>query len=283
MEITAEAVKNLRERTGAGMMDCKKALVEANGDVDEAVKVLRTKGLAAAAKKAHRSASDGMVAVVGDSRRMAVLELNCETESVAQNPIFRGFAEALATQALSGGVTDVEALRSQPFAEEPEYTVDQAISLKVAAFGENIVLKRLALLEADGDGRLGSYVHMGGKIGVCVQVTAAVSEDALHDVALHIAASDPRFVSRAAVPATVVESEREIARQQSRAEGKPEQIIERIVNGRVEKYFADMVLLEQPFAKDPSTTVGKYLQSVGGAGATVVAFVRFRLGEDIGD
>jgi elongation factor Ts len=283
MEITAEAVKRLRERTGAGMMDCKKALVEADGDVDEAVKVLRTKGLAAAAKKAHRSASDGMVAVVGDSRRMAVLELNCETESVAQNPVFRGFAEALATQALSGGVTDVEALRSQPFAEEPEYTVDQAISLKVAAFGENIVLKRLALLEADGDGRLGSYVHMGGKIGVCVQVSAAVSEDALHDVALHIAASDPRFVSRAAVPATVVESEREIARQQSRAEGKPEQIIERIVNGRVEKYFADMVLLEQPFAKDPSTTVGKYLQSVGGAGATVVAFVRFRLGEDIGD
>ncbi len=283
MEITAEAVKKLRERTGAGMMDCKKALVEADGEVDEAVKVLRTKGLAAAAKKAHRTASDGMVAVVGDSRRMALLELNCETEPVAQNPAFRGFAEALATQALSGGVTDVEALRSQAFAEEPEYTVDQAISLKVASFGENIVLKRLALLAAEGDNRLGSYVHMGGKIGVCVEVTAAVSEDALHDVALHIAAADPRFVSRAAVPATVVESEREIARQQSRTEGKPEQIIERIVNGRVEKYFADMVLLEQPFAKDPSMTVGKYLQSVGGAGATVVGFVRFRLGEDIGD
>jgi len=283
MEITAEAVKKLRERTGAGMMDCKKALVEAGGDLDEAVKVLRTKGLAAAAKKAHRTASDGMVTVSGDSRRMVILELNCETESVAQNPLFRSFAEALAAQALAGGIGSVEALRAQACAGEPGYSVDQAISLKVASFGENIVLKRLALLEAEGDNRLGSYVHMGGKIGVCVQVSAAVSDEALHDVALHIAASDPRYVSRLAVPAQVVESEREIALQQSRAEGKPEQIIERIVNGRVEKYFADTVLLEQPFAKDPSVTVGKHLQAVGGAGATVVGFVRFRLGEDSGE
>ena len=283
MQITAEAVKRLRERTGAGMMDCKKALVEAEGDLEGAVKVLRTKGLAAAGKKAHRTASDGMVAVTGDSRQMVVLELNCETEPVAQNPVFRGFAEALASQALSAGIGEAEELRSQKFAEDPEHTVEQAISLKVASFGENIVLKRLALVEADGDDRLGSYVHMGGKIGVCVKVTAAVSEDALHDVALHIAASDPRFVSRASVPAQVIESEREIARQQSRTEGKPEHIIERIVNGRVEKFFADTVLLEQPFAKDPSMTVGKYLQSAGGDGATVLGFVRFRLGDDVGD
>jgi elongation factor Ts len=283
MEITAEAVKRLRERTGAGMMDCKKALVETNGDAEEAVKFLRTKGLAAATRKAHRTASDGMVLVAGDERRMVVLELNCESEPVASNPTFRTFAQALAQQALSAGVGSAEALRALPFAEEPEYTVEQAISLKIAAFGENMVLKRLQLVEARSGNRLASYIHMGGKIGVCVEGTAAVSDSALHDVALHIAATDPRFASRDLVPAGVLESEREIARTQTLAQGKPENIVERIVQGRVEKFFAETVLLEQPFAKDPSMTVGKYLQSTGGDGATVVGFVRFRLGEEIGD
>jgi elongation factor Ts len=282
MEITAEAVKRLRERTGAGMMDCKKALVETNGDPDEAIRFLRTKGLAAATQKAHRTASDGVVLVAGDERRMVVLELNCESEPVASNPVFRAFAQALAQQALSAGVGNAETLRAQPFVEEPEYTVEQAISLKVAAFGENMVLKRLALVEARSGNRLASYIHMGGKIGVCVEATAAVPDGALHDVALHVAATDPRFASRDLVPASLVESERDIARTQTLAQGKPEAMVERIVQGRLEKFFAETVLLEQPFAKDPSTTVGKYLHTVGGDGATVAGFVRFRLGEEIG-
>ncbi len=284
MEITAKAVQTLRERTGAGMMDCKRALVEAEGDMDAAVKILRTRGLAAAAKKAHRTANDGLVVVVGDERRMVVLELNCETEPVAQNPDFRAFAQALAEQALANGVTSAEAMRELPFAPEPEYTVEQTVSLKVAAFGENIVLKRLALVEAAGTNRLGSYIHMGGKvkIGVCVEATAQVPDEALHDVALHVAAADPRYVARDAVPPAVVEGERDIARKQMEGQNKPANIIDKIVQGRVEKFFAEVVLLEQPFAKDPSQTVGQHLRAAGGDGATVVSFVRFRLGEELG-
>jgi elongation factor Ts len=283
MEISAEAVKKLRDQTGAGMMDCKKALVEASGDMDAAIKVLRTKGLAAAAKKAHRTASDGMVVVVGDERRMAVLELNCETEPVAQNPTFRGFGRALAEQALATGVSSSEGLRAQVFAAEPQYTVEQALSLKVAAFGENMVLKRVAVVKAEAGHRLASYVHMGGKIGVCVEATTQVGDEALHDVALHVAAADPRFVSRDRVPQALVDAEREIARKQMEGQKKPDHIVDKIVGGRVEKFFADTVLLEQPFAKDPSQSVGQYLRQTGGDGATVTRFVRFRLGEESSD
>lgn len=279
MAITAQAVKELRERTGAGMMDCKRALTETGGDMDEAIKFLRTKGLAAAAKKAHRAASDGVVVVVGDERTMVMLELNCETDFVARNPEFVGFAEALARQALSSKVTSAEQLKAQPFAGDPEHTVEEAVSQRVATIGENIVLNRLERIAAADGNTLNSYIHGGGKIGVIVEGTGGVSAEALHDVALHVAASEPRFVNRGEVTEALLASEREIALKQAIEQGKPEEIAKKIVTGKMEKFFVQEVLLEQPFAKDPDKSVARYLEESAGKGGTVVRFVRFRLGE----
>jgi elongation factor Ts len=282
MSISATDVKQLRERTGAGMMDCKQALTEAGGDIDQAIKVLRTKGLAAAAKKAHRAASEGSVVIAGDASCMVVLELNCETDFVARNPRFQEFAAALVNQALQAGAATPEALAQQRFAPEPELTVEQAISQLVATIGENIVVSRLARIEAGAGSKLASYIHGGGKIGVAVEGTSQVPDQALHDVALHVAASEPRFVSRGEVTADVLQTEREIALKQVIAQGKPEQIAQKIVVGKMEKFFEHAVLLEQPFAKDPSRSVAQYLSGAGGDGATVLRFVRFRLGEVAG-
>jgi elongation factor Ts len=279
MAITAQSVKELRDRTGAGMMDCKKALTETGGDMDEAIKFLRTKGLAAAAKKAHRAASDGVVVVVGDQRSMVILELNCETDFVARNPEFVGFAEALARQALSSGVATADELKGKAFADDPEHTVEEAISQRVATIGENVVLSRLVRIEAEGDNTLNSYIHGGGKIGVVVEGSGGVPAEALHDVALHVAASEPRFVNREEVTEELLASEREIALKQAMEQGKPEEIAKRIVSGKMEKFFVQEVLLEQAFAKDPERSVARYLEDVAGKGGTVVRFVRFRLGE----
>ncbi len=279
MAITAQAVKELRDRTGAGMMDCKKALTEAGGDLDEAIKVLRTKGLAAAAKKAHRSASEGVVVVVGTVDAMVVLELNCETDFVARNPEFVSFAEALADQALASGAANAAALVAQPFAEDPGHTVEEMISQKVATIGENIVLSRLVRVVAAEGHRLNSYVHGGGKIGVVVEGAGGATDEALHDVALHVAATDPRFVSRDEVTEDVLATEREIALKQAMESGKPEEIARRIVDGKMNKFFEQEVLLEQAFAKDPSKSVKQYLEETAGGDATVVRLVRIKLGE----
>ncbi len=285
MSISAKAVKELRDRTGAGMMDCKKALVDTDGDLDEAIKVLRTKGLAAAGKKAHRTASDGTVVVtsdVSDVTRAIVLELNCETDFVARNSEFAEFAQSLSQQALADGIDNVETLLGRPYASEPEHTVEQMISQKVATIGENIVLSRLKIIVAEAGNQIAEYVHGGGKIGVAVEGSQAISEEALHDVALHIAASEPRFVTRDEVTDEVLATEREIAIKQAVESGKPEHIAERIVSGKMEKFFEQEVLLEQPFAKDPSKSVGEYIRGSGGPEATVERFVRFRLGEAVG-
>ena len=279
MAITAQAVKELRDRTGTGMMDCKKALMEANGDLEEAVKVLRTKGLAAAAKKAHRSASDGVVAVVGGEDAMVVLELNCETDFVARNPDFTTFAEALAGQSLASGARSVGDLMAQPFADDPEHTVEEMISQKVATIGEKIVLNRLVRIEAGAGNRLSSYVHGAGKIGVVVEGSGGATDEALHDVALHVAATEPRFVTRDEVTEDVLATEREIALKQAIEAGKPEEIAKRIVDGKMNKFFEQEVLLDQAFAKDPSKSVTEYLKEAAGDGATVVRFIRFKLGE----
>jgi len=279
MVITAQAVKELRDRTGAGMMDCKKALTETGGDIDEAIKYLRTKGLAAAAKKAHRTASDGTVVVIGDDSAKVVLELNCETDFVARNPEFVSFAEALAEQALSAGVTDTEELKAQPFSEDPEHTVEEAISQKVATIGENVVLNRLARVEAAEGNLLNSYVHGGGKIGVVVEGSGGADHETLHDVALHVAASEPRFVNRDEVTDDLLSSEKEIALKQAIEAGKPEEIAKKIVEGKMEKFFVQEVLLEQAFAKEPDKSVKQYLREKAGDDATVVRFVRFKLGE----
>ncbi|HSL17856.1 MAG TPA: translation elongation factor Ts [Methylomirabilota bacterium] len=282
MAITAAAVKELRQRTGAGMMDCKKALTEADGKLDEAVKILRTKGLAAAAKKAHRAASEGSVVVAGDGHRMAILELNCETDFVARNADFQEFAAALADQALASGVTDVEAFKALAFAGDASHTVEQMISQKVATIGENIVLSRIAIVQAAPGNALASYVHGGGKIGVVVEGTASAGDEVLHDVALHVAATDPRFTHRDEVTQAVLDTEREIALKQAMDQGKPENIAEKIVAGKMEKFFESEVLLEQPFAKDTSKSVAQHLKEAGNADATVTRFVRFKLGEESG-
>ena len=282
MAITAAAVKELRQRTGAGMMDCKKALTEADGKLDEAVKILRTKGLAAAAKKAHRAASEGSVVVAGDPHRMAILELNCETDFVARNADFQEFAAALADQALASGVSDVEAFKALAFAGDPSHTVEQMISQMVATIGENIVLSRIAIVQAAPGNALSSYVHGGGKIGVVVEGTASAGDEVLHDVALHVAATDPRFAHRDEVTEAVLATEKEIALKQAMDQGKPEHIAEKIVAGKMEKFFESEVLLEQPFAKDTSKSVGQHLKDAGNPDATVTRFVRFKLGEESG-
>ncbi len=279
MAISATAVKELRERTGAGMMDCKKALMETDGNLDEAIKVLRTKGLAAAAKKAHRAASEGAVLVQGDATRAVVLELNCETDFVARNDDFQEFAHALAAQALADGVGSADELKQRPYAGDPQHTVEQAISQRVATIGENILLSNLALVEAAAGFKLASYVHMGGTIGVVVEGSDSIPDEALRDVAMHVAASDPRFASREEVTPELLDSERAIAKQQVIDQGKPEHIADKIVSGKMEKFFEQTVLTEQPFAKDPSMTVGEYVRQEAGADARISRFVRFRLGE----
>ena len=279
MAITAHAVKELRDRTGAGMMDCKKALTETDGDIDEAIKVLRTKGLAAAAKKAGRAANEGMVVVAGDDSKMAILKLNCETEPVSKLDDFRQFGDALVQQALASGVTSADELKAQPFSEDPAHTVEETVSLKVAVIGENIVVDQCTTLDAAGGNTLASYVHMGGKIGVVVEGSESIPEDALHDVALHIAASSPRVTNRDEVTEDLLAAEQEIALKQAIEQGKPEHIAEKIVAGKMEKFFESEVLLEQPFAKDPSKSVGEYVRERGGDGATVTRFVRYQLGD----
>jgi len=279
MAITAQAVKELRERTGAGMMDCKKALTETNGDIDEAIKVLRTKGLAAAAKKAGRAANEGMIVVAGDAHKMAIVKLNCETEPVSKLDDFRAFGEALVRQALDTGATSADELKAQTFAGDPQHTVEETVSLKVALIGENIVLDESTTFEAAPGHHLASYVHMGGKIGVLVEGSESVPDEALHDVALHIAASAPRVTSRDEVTEDLLAAEKEIALKQAIEQGKPEHIAEKIVAGKMEKFFESEVLLEQPFAKDPSKSVGEYVREQGGDGATVTRFVRYQLGD----
>ncbi len=283
MAITAQMVKELRDRTGAGMMDCKKALTETDGNLEEAIKFLRTKGLAAASKKAHRSASDGVVVVEGDEGAMVILELNCETDFVARNPEFMSFAEELAAQALSSGATGVDGLMGQSYSGDAAHTVEEAISQKVATIGESIVLNRLERVEAGAGNRLNSYIHGGGKIGVVVEGAGGVTPDSLHDVALHVAATEPRFVSRDEVTDDLLETEREIALKQAMDQGKPEEIAKRIVEGKMEKFFVQEVLLDQAFAKDTGKSVMQYLKENGDDDATVVRFVRFKLGEGSGD
>ena len=283
MAITAQAVKALRDRTGAGMMDCKKALTETNGDMDEAVKFLRTKGLAAAAKKAGRAANDGMITIVGDDKKKAILELNCETEPVSKLGDFRGFGDDLVQQVLDSGAQSADELKAQPFAGDPGHTVEQMVSLKVAVIGENIVLNQCALIEAAPGNSLASYVHMGGKIGVVVEGSGGASAEALHDVALHVAAAEPRFVTRDEVTDDLLATEREIALKQSMEQGKSEEIAQKIVEGKMEKFFVSEVLLEQPFAKDSNVSVGEYLKANSGKDATVVRFVRYKLGEGSGE
>ena len=274
MSITADAVKQLRERTGAGMMECKKALVETKGDLDAAAELMRKQGLAKADKKATRVAAEGVVAMarVADSPTAALVEVNCETDFVAREQDFRAFARAVAECALALRPADLAALGQ---AQLPSgESVEERRRNLVAKIGENISVRRFAVLSAPGP--LGAYVH-GTRIGALVALEGGTASLA-YDLAMHVAASNPRYLSAAQVPAEVVAKEREILTSQAQGEGKPPEIVAKMVEGRLRKVLGEITLAGQAFVKDPEVTVEKLLK---GAGARVVAFERFEVGAGI--
>jgi elongation factor Ts len=274
MSISAALVKELRERTGAGMMECKKALVSTDGDIEAAVELMRKEGLAKADKKAGRIAAEGLVAlaVAGDGRAAAMVEVNSETDFVASGDDFRGFAQAVADIALAGRPADLDALLAAPMAGGG--TVEEARRALVAKIGENIGVRRFQLVE--GDDRVGTYLH-GTRIGVLVGMKGG-DEALARDVAMHVAASKPEYILASDVPADTLEKEREILTEQAQREGKPAEIVAKMVEGRLRKQLAEITLVGQPFVKDPDITVGKLLS---GAGAEVQVAARFEVGEGI--
>jgi elongation factor Ts len=285
VEISSKLVSDLRTETGAGMMDCKKALVESQGDFEEAKKILRKKGLAAAASKAGRAASEGLVVAHVTVKGAVLVEVNCETDFVARTEDFRTFAEKLADRIAahddfgdtrSGSVSDLAKL-SWPGGE----TIGDAVTQLIATLKENIQVRRFARLVPRAGETFASYIHGNGRIGVLVGLPGGDPELG-KDLAMHIAASDPRFAARAEVSAEVLATEREIARAQATAAGKPANVVERIADGKVEKFYQEAVLVEQPYVKDPEKTVGQVIVERAGKAALDLRFVRFKLGEGLG-
>ncbi len=272
MSISASMVKELRERTGAGMMECKKALVETDGDTDAAAELLRKSGQAKADKKAGRVAADGRVAIAADDDGAAIVEVNSETDFVAKDENFVAFVESVASAARNGKSGDVEALNAVTLADGR--TVEQARTELVAKVGENISVRRVAQIAAPD--QMGSYVH-NARIGAIVALSGG-DADLARDVAMHVSASNPLCIDESGVPAETLERERRIFTEQAEESGKPAEIVEKMVTGRVGKFLKEITLLGQPFVKDPDITVGKLLKD---AGATVSAFVRYEVGEGI--
>ncbi len=274
-QITAALVKELRERTGAGMMDCKKALSAVEGDMDKAIDFLREKGLAAAAKKAGRIAAEGVVGsfISADGKIGAVVEVNCETDFVAKTDNFKALVEKIAAHIVATKPADIEALMAS---ELDGQTVEALVTASVAKIGEKISVRRFALYEAP-EGVVAAYIHGGGKIGVLVEFKGGNAELG-KDVAMHIAAANPAYLDRTQVPAAELEHEKEVLSEQAKNEGKPEKIIEKMVLGRINKYYKEVCLIDQEFVKDPDQSVGKLLKAND---AEVLAFTRFQLGEGI--
>ena len=277
MSIAAATVKELRERTGAGMMECKKALVEAEGDIEAAIDAMRKSGQAKAAKKSGRIAAEGMVVIelAGDGKRGVMVEINCETDFVAKDANFQGFAAAVARTALASQAPDAAALLELPLVDDPATTVNAAREALITKIGENVQVRRL--VRFDGvEGTLYSYRH-GVRIGVVVEVTGG-DETLGRDLAMHVAASNPVCVSADEVPAVALEKEREIFRAQAADSGKPPAIVEKMIEGRVRKFMEEVTLLGQAFVKDPDQTVEKLLKQ---AGAGVRRFARIEVGEGL--
>ena len=272
MSVTASMVKELRERTGAGMMECKKALVATNGDLDAAAEELRKSGQAKADKKSSRVAADGRIVVSQDAGKAAIVEVNSETDFVAKDENFVAFAEAVAAAALAFGTTDVAALAAQSI--DGETSVEEARTELVTKVGENIAVRRAAIVESGGP--IGHYTH-GARIGAVVALDGG-DEALARDIAMHVAAINPLCVDETQVPAETLERERRIFSEQAEASGKPPEIIEKMVTGRIAKYLKEITLVGQPFVKDPDVSVGKLLKA---ANASVSSFVRFEVGEGI--
>jgi elongation factor Ts len=271
MNITADSVKQLRERTGAGMMECKKALVETQGDLDAAAELMRKTGLAKADKKATRVAAEGTVVAERSGSSAVLVEVNCETDFVARGDEFLGFARDVAKAALAHSPDSLEALLASHGATG---SVDDQRRALIAKIGENISVRRFEKVSATG--ALGTYIH-GGRIG-CVVALEGGDEALARDLAMHVAAVNPAYIDAGEVPAAVLDKEREILAEQTKGEKKPPDIIAKMVEGRLRKYLAEITLMGQPFVKDPETTVEKLVKK---AGAKVVKFVRYEVGAGI--
>jgi elongation factor Ts len=281
--ISAAAVKGLRDKTGAGMMDCKKALAEADGNEEKAVELLRERGLAKAVKREGRETTEGAIGIAVGGAAGGMVELGCETDFVAKTDDFQSLATSLSKAvAADPGLDSPDALLGAELGTEK---VEETIKAAISKLGENIVLKRVARLEGS---LVGGYVHAGGKLGVLLAlggVSGDTGEVLAKDLAMHVAAADPSPVSvgRDGVPSDIVDKERELFRRQAEQDGKPAQVIDKIVEGKVNKYYKEIVLLEQPFVKDPDRTVKALLADVAkeaGAEVSVVGFQRFKLGEN---
>ena len=275
--ITAELVKELREKTGAGMMDCKKVLTETNGDMEKAAELLRERGIAKAAKKSDRIAAEGLVyAYVTDDKKVgAVVEVNAETDFVAKNEEFRTFVANVAEQVAKQNPKDVEDLLNQKSIAETDKTVSEVLTNKIATIGENMSIRRFVRFESTG--LVESYIHGDGKIGVLINLSQGESELA-KDLCMQVAAAKPEYLDRESVPAEVVAKEMEILKAQAMNEGKPAEIAEKMVQGRIGKFYSEICLLEQPFVKEPDMKVQKLVESKN---AKVAEFARFEKGEGI--
>ena len=281
MAFTASDVKDLRERTGCGMMDCKKALTEANGDMDKAIELLREKGLAAAAKKSGRIASEGLVVSIVEGNVGVVLEVNAETDFVAKNADFVAFVNNVAQTVIKENPANVEELNDKKCVGT-DMTVAEALREKILVIGENMNIRRFERLE----GALVPYVHGGGKIGVMVQFDTDLTnyEACGKDVAMQVAAAAPQYLSKEEVPDEIVAKEKEILTAQAINEGKPAAIAEKMVNGRIAKYYKEVCLLEQPFIKDDDISVAKYVENTAkelGGNLALKKFIRFEKGEGL--
>ena len=286
MEISAKVVMELRTITGAGMMDCKKALASTEGDMQKAIDFLREKGLAAAAKKQSRIAAEGLVASAIEGSVGALVEVNCETDFVAKNDEFKQLANDIAMQVVKCNPADVDALLAQPFFLEAGKTVGELVTEKVAKIGEKIDVRRFARYDAS-EGLVDSYIHMGGKVGVLIEAKGIAASDAvaevLHDCALQVAAASPvapEYVRRDEVRPEHLEHEKEILAAQARNEGKPENIIQKMVEGRVAKFYKDVCLLDQLFVKDGDMTVQQMINQKA-KGLEIVRFTRYKMGDGL--
>lgn len=287
--ITAALVKELRETTGVGMMECKNALKETEGDIQAAVKILRERGQAKAAKKADRAANEGVIfAQIADSGKSGIiLEVNCETDFVAKNDNFQAFVADVAGTIADGGADSAETALAL---SKGEGSLDEFIKTKVLEMGENLQLPRVTRFEVDGEGAVASYIHLGGKVGVLIEVGAenadSASSDAFRnlvkDLTLHIAASAPAGLAREDIPAELVEAEKDIFRKQMEGAGKPADILEKIIEGKLGKFYSEQCLLEQGFIREPDTTIKALLEAKSkelGDTLSIRRFIRFGLGE----
>ncbi len=273
--ISASMVKELRNSTGAGMMDCKKALVEADGDMAKAIDILREKGLSQAAKKASRIAAEGaVVSYISENGKIGVItEVNCETDFVGHNENFQALAKSIAVQIASVNPADVAVLLDSAMGDK---TVNDVVTEAIANIGENISIRRFTRYEST-EGQVYSYIHGGGKIGVLVEIKGGDAELG-KDIAMQVAAANPSYLERSQVSKEELEHEKEVLHEQARNEGKPENVVEKMVTGRVNKYYKEVCLVDQPFIKDGDLSVAKLLQSKS---AEVIRFSRFQLGEGI--